>query len=1397
MPTIKHAYTVVASDDPAYEVSASEFNADLDFTFPSTNLLVGRFTTGAGAAEDVTLGGGVTFVGGALTIDHDLIDNYVAAEHVDWASAGAGTIHTDNYIEGGDGTDGTAIHDNVAGEITAITPKAVPDLADEILIEDSEAADVKKAMTVAALMSPSLQTGLSTGLVTGGILSIGTPNTTFSISDGNGFVIDNTTVPGTPTITEVSWSGETNLTITNLATNLITFVSINSAGTVIQRTSRWTPDIARDEILLGVVVHVDKTIVDAVNQEQHVSLSTGAAIGDILDAFGFVNIEGNVFGPSGADLTIDKTVGKILASGANWDNDPKNPHHLELPLLTNATFQYRFLDGTNGATGTNIDPDIYDVGGTSTPVPANKWTIQRIYSFTSNNVKIQPGQTLYNSLSLAKEGLATDAFTTEPSIAANGLLRGFLIVKEGTTDLTDANTLFLSSGKLGEVASTASGGGSDGDAIHDNVASEISAITEKVSPVGADLLVIEDSAAGNAKKRVQITNLPGGADADAIHDNVASEISVLTEKVSPVGGDHILIEDSAAGNVKKRVQITNLPGGADADAIHDNVASEISAITAKATPVAGDFFVIEDSAAANVKKSATFAAIEGAISHANITGVVANEHLDWTASVGTIHTDNYIQGGAGTDTTAIHDDTASEISALTEKVSPVGADHILIEDSAAGNVKKRVQITNLPGGADADAIHDNVASEISVVTNKPVLTGADFFLIEDSAAANVKKHSTFANIEASLDLASIPGTLDVEQLGRVTADPNTTTGATDYLGLFDTVNAVSTAGFEWLRFSSQGTKKGSIGWGAGNAFVFSSNGGRMDFNSGAGQMFFTSASTFFQSNTSINRAGDAVSTVTQADSYGLLFQSSMWTGAAEAKRYSSLHINASITVDEESFTELWVNGITAAKGVGTQVWSAKSNGFFGVGSTDPLAMFTVGADKFRVDSTGDITRINDIAYTWPAAHATGLLKNSDGAGTITFATLVTADVGDNQITYAKMQDVSATARLLGRITAGAGDAEELTGTQATTLLDAFTSGLPGLAPASGGGTTNFLRADGTWTAPPGGTDADAIHDNVASEISAITAKATPVAGDFFVIEDSAAANVKKSATFSAIEAAISHANITGVVANEHLDWTASVGTIHTDNYIQGGAGTDTTGLHDDTASEISAITNKAVPVAGDFFVIEDSAAGNAKKHSTFANIESALSILNLSGTLSIAKGGTGQTTQAAAFDALAPTTTKGDIIVYGASDNVRIPVGTNGQRLVADSTDAEGIVWADEELTLNFIIDGGGSAITTGVQGDLHIDFDCEITQVTMLADQSGSIVVDIWKDSYANFPATDADSITASAVPTITTAVKSQDATLTGWTKTITAGDHLRFNVDSITTCQRVTVAIRVKRTG
>lgn len=115
------------------------------------------------------------------------------------------------------------------------------------------------------------------------------------------------------------------------------------------------------------------------------------------------------------------------------------------------------------------------------------------------------------------------------------------------------------------------------------------------------------------------------------------------------------------------------------------------------------------------------------------------------------------------------------------------------------------------------------------------------------------------------------------------------------------------------------------------------------------------------------------------------------------------------------------------------------------------------------------------------------------------------------------------------------------------------------------------------------------------------------------------------------------------------------------------------------------------------------------------------------------------------------------------------------------------------EATLGVIIDGGGGVISTGIKIDIEVPFNCTIVAATALADQSGSIVVDIWKDTYANYPPTDADSITSSAPVTISTATKSQDTTLTGWTVALTKGDILRFNVDSITTLTRVGIFLKV----
>lgn len=111
--------------------------------------------------------------------------------------------------------------------------------------------------------------------------------------------------------------------------------------------------------------------------------------------------------------------------------------------------------------------------------------------------------------------------------------------------------------------------------------------------------------------------------------------------------------------------------------------------------------------------------------------------------------------------------------------------------------------------------------------------------------------------------------------------------------------------------------------------------------------------------------------------------------------------------------------------------------------------------------------------------------------------------------------------------------------------------------------------------------------------------------------------------------------------------------------------------------------------------------------------------------------------------------------------------------------------------TLNFVIDGGGSAIATGIKGHIVLDGDFTVTGWTVIADQSGSIVVDVNRATYTDFPTT--ASIAGSELPTLSSAQKNEDLTLSTWTTTLSARDVLEFEVDSVATVTRVTVALRL----
>lgn len=97
---------------------------------------------------------------------------------------------------------------------------------------------------------------------------------------------------------------------------------------------------------------------------------------------------------------------------------------------------------------------------------------------------------------------------------------------------------------------------------------------------------------------------------------------------------------------------------------------------------------------------------------------------------------------------------------------------------------------------------------------------------------------------------------------------------------------------------------------------------------------------------------------------------------------------------------------------------------------------------------------------------------------------------------------------------------------------------------------------------------------------------------------------------------------------------------------------------------------------------------------------------NVTGTVAIANGGTGQTTAGAAFNALSPITTAGDLIIgNGTNSATRLGIGTNGQVLTSNGTTASwaaatgGVTQIVAGTNVTISPAGGTGAVTINASG--------------------------------------------------------------------------------------------------
>lgn len=249
---------------------------------------------------------------------------------------------------------------------------------------------------------------------------------------------------------------------------------------------------------------------------------------------------------------------------------------------------------------------------------------------------------------------------------------------------------------------------------------------------------------------------------------------------------------------------------------------------------------------------------------------------------------------------------------------------------------------------------------------------------------------------------------------------------------------------------------------------------------------------------------------------------------------------------------------------------------------------TLGTSNPVVVHTGDnvVASSNNASETdgadWVKLDNTDLVTSV--AGKIGAVTLVTGDIIG-----------VATARLLGRDTAGSGPAEELTAADVRTLINV----------EDGAAAPPYVEADFANNAVTNAKLADMATDRIKGRTTAGSGDPE----DLTKAQVLALLNVEDGATgdqtAGEIEAIVNHDNLLGFVLAEHVDWAgAGAGTIHVDNYIEGGAGTDVTAIHDDVAGEITAVSEKTDPIGADVILIEDSEASNAKKKVQLSNLAS-------------------------------------------------------------------------------------------------------------------------------------------------------------------------------------------------
>lgn len=335
-------------------------------------------------------------------------------------------------------------------------------------------------------------------------------------------------------------------------------------------------------------------------------------------------------------------------------------------------------------------------------------------------------------------------------------------------------------------------------------------------------------------------------------------------------------------------------------------------------------------------------------------------------------------------------------------------------------------------------------------------------------------------------------------------------------------------------------------------------------------------------------------------------------------------------------------------------------------------------------------------------------------------------IANDAVTFAKMQNI-ATDKLLGRATAGSGDVEEITCTLAgRALLDDADAAAQRTTLGLG---TIATQAASSVTITGGSLEGVTVTTNgYSSKVNEAIMHAVRKASAGTITKGEVVRITGSSGTHLEVELAdaSAEATSTGTIGIAATSITTTAGymmvageltglsNVPTASFTNGAALwlSETTGgftttrptqpahgvflgwvveanngsagriyvkvINGQELNELHDVLINTGTLADNHFLVYDNATSLWKNESpSDARTSLGLGTVATESTVPINKGGTGQTAATAAFDALAPTGNKGDLVVHNGTESVALAVGTtNDHVLTVDSSTATGLKWA-------------------------------------------------------------------------------------------------------------------------